>query len=255
MKNCLSLITNNVRTSNEAVGDLQAQLAANTVGERRLAEIVEKYGSEMTLTYMDELLAYSERQMLAQIKKLPQGTYTFEDYLEGDGLVDDLLAIKATVDFHADGIRVDFTGSAPQTKGSVNCTRAVTLACTYYALKSAINPQLPSTGGTFKPVEVITPAGTIVNPNFPAPVSNANINTAQRIADVVLGALAQTIPDNVPAASSGSMGLFTIGGIDPRTGRYYSYVETYGGGHGCGGESGRHGRCSHQHDQYPQHTG
>ncbi len=229
----LSLITNNVRTSNEAVGDLQAQLAANTVGERRLAEIVEKYGSEMTLTYMDELIAYSERQMLAQIKKLPKGTYTFEDYLEGDGLVDDLLAIKATVDFHADGIRVDFTGSAPQTKGSVNCTRAVTLACTYYALKSAIDPQLPSSGGTFKPVEVITPAGTIVNPNFPAPVSNANINTAQRIADVVLGALAQAIPDNVPAASSGSMGLFTIGGINPRTARYYSYVETYGGGQGA----------------------
>jgi N-methylhydantoinase B len=229
----LSLITNNVRTSNEAVGDLQAQLAANTVGERRLAEIVEKYGSAMTLTYMDELIAYSERQMLAQIKKLPKGTYTFEDYLEGDGLVDDLLAIKASVDFHTDGIRVDFSGSAPQTKGSVNCTRAVTLACTYYALKSAINPQLPSTGGTFKPVEVITPAGTIVNPNFPAPVSNANINTAQRIADVVLGALAQTIPDNVPAASSGSMGLFTIGGIDPRTARYYSYVETYGGGQGA----------------------
>jgi N-methylhydantoinase B len=213
----LALITNNVRTRNEAVGDLQAQLAANTVGERRLAEIVEKYGSEMTLTYMDELIAYSERQMLAQIKNLPQGTYTFEDYLEGDGLVDDLLAIKATVDFHTDGIRVDFSGSAPQTKGSVNCTRAVTLACTYYALKSAINPQLPSTGGTFKPVEIITPPGTIVNPNFPAPVSNANINTAQRIADVVLGALAQIIPDNVPAASSGSMGLFTIGGIDPRT--------------------------------------
>jgi N-methylhydantoinase B len=229
----LALITNNVRTRNEAVGDLQAQLAANTVGERRLAEIVEKYGSEMTLTYMDELIAYSERQMLAQIKKLPQGTYTFEDYLEGDGLVDDLLAIKATVDFHTDGIRVDFSGSAPQTKGSVNCTRAVTLACTYYALKSAINPQLPSTGGTFKPVEIITPPGTIVNPNFPAPVSNANINTAQRIADVVLGALAQIIPDNVPAGSSGSMGLFTIGGIDPRTTRYYSYVETYGGGQGA----------------------
>jgi N-methylhydantoinase B len=229
----LALITNNVRTRNEAVGDLQAQLAANTVGERRLAEIVEKYGSEMTLTYMDELIAYSERQMLAQIKNLPQGTYTFEDYLEGDGLVDDLLAIKATVDFHTDGIRVDFSGSAPQTKGSVNCTRAVTLACTYYALKSAINPQLPSTGGTFKPVEIITPPGTIVNPNFPAPVSNANINTAQRIADVVLGALAQIIPDNVPAASSGSMGLFTIGGIDPRTTRYYSYVETYGGGQGA----------------------
>lgn len=229
----LALITNNVRTSREALGDFQAQLAANTVGERRLAEIVARYGSEVALAYMDELIAYSQRQMMARIKTLPRGSFSFEDVLEGDGITDDFLTIKATVTLADERIVVDFTGSAPQTKGSVNCTRAVTLACTYYALKAAIDPQLPSTGGTFRPVEVITPGGSIVNPNFPAPVSNANINTAQRIADVVLGALAQAIPDKVAAASSGSMGLFTIGGIDPRTGRYYSYVETYGGGQGA----------------------
>jgi N-methylhydantoinase B len=229
----LALITTNVRTSRESLGDSQAQLAANNVGERRLREIITKYGQEMTLHYMEELINYSERQMLARLKELPGGVFIFEDYLEGDGLSDDRLTIKATVTIGRQKITVDFTGSSPQTRGSVNCTRAVTLACTFYALKSAIDPELPSTGGTFRPVEIITPKGSIVNPEFPAPVSNANINTAQRIADVVLGALAQVIPDKVPAASSGSMGLFTIGGVDPRTRQYYSYVETYGGGQGA----------------------
>jgi len=229
----MSLITTNVRTSREARGDFQAQLAANNVGERRLREIVAKYGQEMTAFYMDEIINYSERRMLARLKELPQGVYTFEDWLEGDGISDELLAIRVAVRIAPDKIVVDFTGSAPQTRGSVNCTRAVTLACTFYALKSAIDPELPSTGGTFRSVEVITPPGSILNPLFPAPVSNANINTSQRIADVVLGALAGAVPERVPAASSGSMGLFTIGGQDPRTGQYYSYVETYGGGQGA----------------------
>ncbi len=229
----LALITNNVRTSREALGDFQAQLAANNVGQRRLAEIIAKYGRETTSFYMQELINYSERQMLARLKGLPRGTFTFEDFLEGDGLTDDLLPIRVRIVIETDRILVDFTGTSAQSRGSVNCTRAVTLACTYYALKAVIDPELPSTGGTFKPVEVITPAGTIVNPNFPAPVSNANINTAQRIADVVLGGLSQAMPDRVPAASSGSMSIFTIGGIDPRNGQYYSYVETYGGGQGA----------------------
>ncbi len=229
----MALLTTNVRTSREALGDVQAQLAANNVGERRLNEIITKYGRKMTTHYMEELINYSERQMLTRLTELPEGVFTFKDYLEGDGLSDDLITIATTLTIGAQKITVDFTGSSPQSRGSVNCTRAVTLACTYYALKSAIDPDLPSTGGTFRPVDIITPKGSIVNPEFPAPVSNANINTAQRIADVVLGALAQCIPEKVPAASSGSMGLFTIGGMDPRTKQYYSYVETYGGGQGA----------------------
>ena len=229
----MSLITNNVRTSHETRGDFQAQMAANNVGENRLKEIIAKYGLEKTVDYMEELIHYSERRMRARLTELPKGIFTFEDYLEGDGLSDDLIKIAVTVALDESRIVVDFTGSSAQTKGSVNCTRAVTLACTFYALKAAIDPDLPSTGGAFKPVEVITPPGSIVNPNFPAPVSNANINTSQRIADVVLGALARAIPEKVPAASSGSMCLFTIGGINPRTGQYYSYVETYGGGQGA----------------------
>lgn len=229
----MALIASNVRTGREVRGDLQAQLAANNVGLKRLGELAAGCGAETAAFYMDEIMAYSDRLMRARLKEVDQGVYTFEDFLEGDGLSEDLLRIKATVVVERGKVTVDFSGTSPQARGSVNCTRAVTLACVYYALKAAIDPELPSSGGTFKVVEVITPLGSLVNPRFPAPVSNANINTSQRIADVVLGALAQALPKKVPAASSGSMNIFTVGGLDPRSGEYYSYVETYGGGQGA----------------------
>ncbi|MGD2270602.1 MAG: hydantoinase B/oxoprolinase family protein [Desulfobacterales bacterium] len=229
----LELIMNNVRTSYETYGDFQAQLAANNVGERRLRETISKYGVSVVSYYMDEIINYAERRMRNRIRQLPKGVYSFEDYLEGDGLSEDLLKIKVTLAIDEDQILVDFTGTDSQARGSVNSTRAVTLACVYFALKSAIDPDIPSSQGTFRPVKVVTPAGSLVNPSFPAPVSNANINTSQRIADVVLGALSEAIPESVPAASTGSMSIFTIGGVDPNTGEYYSYVETYGGGHGA----------------------
>ena len=229
----MALINTNVRTSYESYGDFQAQMAANNVGERRLRDLFDKYGYEQTTFYMEEMINYSERRMRAGIAKLPEGTYEFEDYLEGDGITDDRLTIKVSLTIDGNRIIVDFTGTSNQTKGSVNCTRAVTLACVYYALKSAIDPELPSSEGVCRPVEVITPSGSLVNPRFPAPVSNANINTSQRIAETVLGALAQFAPERVPAASYGTMSLFTVGGVDPRTNQYYSYVETYGGGHGA----------------------
>jgi N-methylhydantoinase B len=229
----MALIANNVRTSYEMRGDFQAQMAANNVGERRLKDVIARYGVETTRFYMNEIMNYAERRMTSAIDEIPDGTFTFEDYLEGDGLTDDLLKIKASVTIKSDRIVVDFTGTDLQARGSVNSTRAVTLACVFYALKSAIGPELPSSGGTFRPVEVVTPAGTLVNPKFPAPVSNANINTSQRITEVVLGALSQVIPERVPAASTGSMSIFTMGGLDPATDEYYSYVETYGGGQGA----------------------
>lgn len=229
----LRLITSNVRTSYESKGDFSAQLAANNVGEKRLVEIVTKHGEDKILLYMNELIKYSKRRMLVAISKLPNGTFDFEDYLEGDGIEDKRLKIKATITIEDEKISVDFTGTSDQAKGSVNATRAVTLACVYYSLKSVIGPDLPSSAGTFQPVEVITPIGTIVNPRFPAPVSNANVNTSQRIADVVFGALFKVIPKLVPAASTGSMSIFTIGGINPDTKEYFSYVETYGGGQGA----------------------
>ncbi|MCF7790425.1 MAG: hydantoinase B/oxoprolinase family protein [Victivallales bacterium] len=229
----LELIINNVRTKEECYGDFFAQLAANSVGEKRLIELADKYSPEKLLLYMDAINGYAEKRMAANIEKLPEGNYFFKDYLEGDGITDKLIKIQAEVSVKKNSVTVDFTGTEPQVKGSVNCTRPVTLACVYFAVKSVVDPTLPSSTGAYEPIKVITPAGSLVNPLFPAAVANANINTAQRVADVVLGALSIAVPEKVPAASAGSMNNFTIGGIHPDTGDYYSYVETYGGGQGA----------------------
>lgn len=229
----LKVLSTNVRTAREFYGDIHAQIAANNAGEKRLKELAGKYGAGMLMEYMEEIINYSERRMRCALAGLPQGTFTFEDYLEGDGLSCDLIKIKATVKTGGDSILVDFTGTAPQAGGPVNATRGVTLACVYFAVKAVTDPELPSSEGMARPIEVVTPEGTLVNPRYPAPVVHANINTAQRITDVILGALAQAVPVRVTAAGTGSMSNFTIGGIHPETGVYYSYVETYGGGQGA----------------------
>ena len=228
-----ALIANNVRTPYETSGDFLAQMAANNVGRERFCEVVSRQGPDRVAHAMDAIIRYAERRMRSSIAEIPTGTVTFEDALEGDGLSDESIPIRTTLQVQGDTMRVDFTGTAPQARGSVNATRAVTLACVYFAVKSVVDPGLPSCEGACRPLDVITPPGSLVNPRFPAPVSNANINTAQRITDVVLGALAQLVPQRVPAASTGSMTNFTVGGLDPRTGAYYSHVETYGGGQGA----------------------
>lgn len=240
----LKLLSANVRTSFEFFGDIQAQLAANNVGARRFLELVGRYGLDHVLFYMEEIMNYAERRMRAAVTAIGEQEASFEDYLEGDGFDNALIPICVKLRLTGGEVLVDFSGTAPQVNGSINCTRAVTLACVYYALKSVLDPEVPSNDGAVRLVKVITPQGTIVNPNFPAAVSNANINTAQRIADVVLGALVKILPERAVAASAGTMALFTIGGINPTTGKYYSYVETYGGGqgavHGLDGMDGVH---------------
>lgn len=229
----LKVLANNVRTAREFHGDIHAQIAANSAGEKRVKELAGRYGRNVLLEYMEEIIDYSERRMRSALAELPSGTFCFEDFLEGDGLNQDLIKIKATVKTGGERILVDFTGTAPQAEGPVNATRGVTLACVYFAVKAVTDPELPSSEGIARPIEVVTPEGTLVNPRYPAPVAHANINTAQRITDVLLGALAQALPHRVTAAGTGSMSNFTIGGIRPSTGAYYSYVETYGGGQGA----------------------
>ncbi|GBF35022.1 N-methylhydantoinase B [Desulfocucumis palustris] len=229
----VDLIANNVRTPEEFRGDIQAQLAANAAGERRIQELADRYGPKRLLEYMAEIIKYSEKRMRSGLAGLPGGIYCFEDFLEGDGVTEDKINIKVALTIKGDSVTVDFTGTHPQVSGPVNATRGVTLACVYYSLKAVVDPEIPSNHGMTAPIEVITPPGSLVNPLFPAAVAHANINTAQRIADAMLGALAQASPERVTAAGTGSMSNFTIGGIHPATGRYYSYVETYGGGQGA----------------------
>lgn len=232
-RDLMKVLSHNVRTEFEFNGDIRAQIAANSVGAKRLVELMDKHGREKVLYYLEEIIQYSERSLRESIKSLEKGTWEFTDSLEGDGITQDTITIKAAVTVGEDTISVDFTGTDPQTRGPVNSTRAVTLACVYFAVKAVLNPEIPSNEGISLPLKVITPPGTVVNPDFPSPVSNANINTAQRIADVILGCFAQFLPHKISAASAGTMGLFTIGGIDPRTNQFYSYVETYGGGQGA----------------------
>jgi len=229
----LSLILQNIRTYNETRGDMMAQIAANNVGIKRLTEILGRYGKNQTLLCMNELLDYAERSMRAGIRKIPQGTYAFQDYVEGDGFTEDLVKIKVTIEVKRDSIRVDFTGTDKQVKGPMNARISAARACVYYALKCIIDPDLPTNHGAYRPIEVTAEEGSLVQAIFPAAVCNANILTDQRLVDVVLGALLEAVPERVVAACSGEMNLVNLGGIDQRTGVYYNYVETYGGGQGA----------------------
>lgn len=232
-KELLRLIETNVRTSKEVTGDIYAQLAANNVGEKRVIDLIERYSADYVALCMEEIMNYSDRRMRAAIQTVPKGVFEYEDVLEGDGIDDDDIKVKVAVDIQEDYIHVDFTGSAKQTYGPVNSTKGVTSACVFYAIKSMLDKDVPPNEGTYRSITINTPKGTVVNPNFPAPVSNANVNTSQRITDAIFGALAEVLPNDSMAACAGTMNAFTIGGYDAEKAEYFSYVETYGGGQGA----------------------
>ncbi|MFA1820128.1 hydantoinase B/oxoprolinase family protein [Virgibacillus oceani] len=229
----LRLIQKNVRTDKEVIGDLYAQLAANNVGEDRLKEMFSHYSMDYVIACIHEVMDYSDRRLRSAIKDVKNGEYKFEDFLEGDGITEEFIKIAVTVKVDNESMEVDFTGTNPQVKGPNNSTQGVTQACVFYAIKSLLDPEIPSNDGTYRSVCIHAPRGTVVNPNPPAPVSNANGNTAQRMADVMIGALAKVLPERAMAACTGSMNSFVIGGIDPQTEKSFSYVETMGGGQGA----------------------
>ena len=229
----LALLLANVRTSDKTRGDLMAQVAANRLGVRRIREVVDDRGADYLGRAAAALVAYGERRTRAALANLPDGQATFTDVLEHDGVRPARIEITATVDKRADGLTVDLTRCANQVEGAVNCSSAIAASCVAYVVKTLADPTLPSNAGLMRPVEVRTRPGSVVAATFPTPVANGNTQTAQRIVDVLLGAFERFLPERVPAASNGSMSILTIGGIDPRDGRYFSYVETYGGGQGA----------------------
>ena len=228
----MELLLANVRVPEERRGDLQAQVAANRRGKIRLGELVEKYGAETVLLWMDRLLDYAQRMTEEVIRQIPDGTYTFEDVIEDDGLGNGPLPIRLRLEIKGERAILDFTGTAPQTQGPLNCPLAVTLSAVAYVFRCLTGPETPANAGVFRAFEVIAPPGTLVNARPPAAVAGGNVETSQRIVDVVLGALAQAIPDRIPAASSGTMNNVVIGGVDPRTGSAFTYYETLAGGLG-----------------------
>ena len=229
----LDLILANVRTPQERSGDLWAQIAANQRGAVRLVEMAARYGAEEVRQSMGELLAYTERMTRNLLRSLPDGRYSFTDHLDDDGVGDQPVPITATVTIQGDCATVDFTGSAPQQRGSINAVYAITLSAVYYVFRCLLGLDVPNNSGCLAPIRVIAPEGSVVNALPPAPVAGGNVETSQRIVDVLLGALAQADQARLPAASQGSMNNLTIGGYDPQRGRPFAYYETIGGGMGA----------------------
>ncbi len=227
-----ALLLANTRTPREREGDLRAQVAALDVGIRRLHEMMAERGTVEPVAYADELIAYAERMMRALIARLPDGDYRFEDALDDDGLGSEPLPIRVTVTISGETAHVDFTGSAPQCEGPVNAVEAITLSAVVYVFRCLVGSEVPPNHGSFAPIRLTAPVGTIVNARPPAAVAGGNVETSQRITDVLFGALAAAAPDRIPAASQGTMNNLSIGGYDPRTLAPFTYYETTGGGMG-----------------------
>jgi N-methylhydantoinase B len=233
-RDILHLILANVRTPREREGDLTAQIAANRTGERRLHEVVQKYGLEEVLRYCNELLRYSERMTRHVIAEVPDGAYTYEDYMDDDGISQAPVKIVVTVRVRGDEIEIDFSGSA------------ITMSAVYYCIRTLAREQFPFNYGCMAPVKIIADEGCVVNCTFPSAVAGGNVETSQRIVDVVLGALHKAVPGRVAAACCGTMNNVTVGGYDARRGEHYTYYETIAGG--MGGRPGLPGLpATHSH--------
>jgi N-methylhydantoinase B len=242
----LDLILRNVRTPQERLGDLYAQIAANECGASRLQEMIIQHGEEEISCYMQELLSYTERITRQFISTLPKGRYEFQDVLDDDGLGTEKIPICVSIEVKEDRAVVDFTGSAPQQETGVNAVFAITLSAVYYVIRSLLGFDIPNNAGCLEPIELIAPPGSILNALPPSPVAGGNVETSQRIVDVLLGALAKACPDKIPAASQGTMNNLTIGGWDIYRKRPYTYYETIGGG--MGASPGSHGASAiHSH--------
>lgn len=232
-RDILDLVLANVRTPVEREGDLTAQIASNRTGTRRLLGLVERYGADTVSEYMRHLQDYAERMTREAIGLIPDGEYRFEDAMDDDGQGSGPLPIVVSVMVDGTDATIDFTGTCDQADGSVNANDAITLSATMYCFRVIVPFAVPSNWGTIQPLTVVAPEGSLVNAKAPAAMAGGNVETSQRIVDVVLGALAQAMPDRIPAASYGTMSNLTIGGTDPRTGERFAYYETIAGGMGA----------------------
>ena len=236
-----AIIFTNVRTPEERRGDLRAQIAANLRGTVRLQELAKKYGVGRLLKVMQEVMDYSERMMRTMLAALPDGTAFFEDFCDGDGIVEEgekedaPFWIRMRVTKAGDRLAVDFAGTDRQVAGPMNAPLAVTASGIYTTIKMVADPTdlVPPNSGCWRPVELRAEPGTVVHAESPAPVVYANHEISHRVADMLFGALAQLVPDRVMACSQGTSAILTLGGVDHRTGARYVSYETIKGGFGA----------------------
>ena len=232
------LILANVRTPGERAGDLYAQLAALHAGRARLLELTERWDANVVLAAMTDLVTYADRMVAAGVARIPDGRYRAEDALEDDGFGSGSVPIQVLLTVGAEQLEVDFTGSSPQVPGGVNAVAAITTSAARYVIRCVVEAllgeSLPAGGGSMAGVDLRLPERSVVNAGPPASVAAGNVETSQRITDVLMMAFGQALPDIVPALSQGTMNNTTVGGADPRTGRAFAYYETVGGGMGAG---------------------
>ncbi|WP_096390197.1 hydantoinase B/oxoprolinase family protein [Halopenitus persicus] len=228
----LGLITRNVRSPDMRVGDYRAQLGANRIGEERFGELYEEYGSDALAEYLDELIDYTERLVRSNIQELPDGVYDASDYMDGDGINDEELLVTLTIEIDDDEMTLDFTGTADENEGPLNCTPAMAFAGTMAVVMSLLGGDLPKNEGFYRPFEIITPKGSMVNPTDDRPVA-AGWEIAIRAGDLVTKAMADVLPEETIAATKGIICNIAYGGRDPRSDDdEYVYYETVGGGYG-----------------------
>jgi N-methylhydantoinase B len=238
VQDVLDLLLANVRTPAIRRGDLRAQIAANNIAEERIGELIERRDKETVLAAFDEVISYAEKRAREAIRELPDGEYSAEDVVEGDGIVDEDIPIKVTVTVENDSMTIDFSGTADAVRGNVNCPLPVTRSACYFALRVLLPKDILANAGTYAPLEIKAPEGSLVNAKSPSAVVAGNVETSNRIADAVLAAFASFAPEEVPAQGQGTMNNTIIGGPG------WTYYETIGGGQGASskgpGPSGVH---------------
>jgi N-methylhydantoinase B len=227
------LIMANHRTPRNTWGDINAQIGSLRVAERRLIELLDRYGAEFVRRAADELLDYSERWMRSEIEAIPDGSYEFTDYMEDDGVVDEPVKFHVTVTIDGDRMIVDWTGSSPQVRGPINATYGVTSGAVYNAVFHVTDPRIPKNSGAYRPIHIIAPPGTVTNVVYPGPSVGGNTETHPKLVDMVTGALAPVMRDKVAAAEGASACNFLFGGLHPKTGDYYANYHLEGCGWGA----------------------
>ncbi|MFX0086367.1 MAG: hydantoinase B/oxoprolinase family protein [Candidatus Hodarchaeota archaeon] len=233
IRDVMNLILANVRVKEERLGDFRAQRAALLRGEERLIELSDIYTKDFLLKKCQKLKNLTERAFKEQLSTFPNGTFKFEDFLDSNGINDQPVKICVTIAKNNEKLNVSFTGTDPQQAGNVNAPKSVVYSCVYYVFRALTDPSIMTNAGLFKNIEIDIPEGSLLDPKTPSAVSSGNVETSQRIVDVLLGALHQALPELIPAASQGTMNNITIGGFDSN-GRQWTYYETIGGGTGAG---------------------
>jgi len=232
-RDVLAILLANVRTPTEREGDLTAQVAACKLGEQRLLEMTDKYGARNIDFYLAALQRYSAHLMRDALRRIPDGIYAAEDFLDDDGYSARPVRLNVRIEIRGDRATIDFTGSSPQRRGGINAVLAITASAVFYVFRCLLGEQVPACAGLLEPIEVVAPEGSVVNACPPAAVAAGNVETSQRIVDVLLRAMARALPHRIPAASSGTMNNLSFGGIDPRTAQPFAYYETIAGGMGA----------------------